>query len=256
MFYEFNHFGFSEYFRKEYGANFNFPVHLHHSFEVIVVTEGEMEITVDEKKFCIGQGEAVLIFPNQLHELKSENSRHMLCIFSPELVMAYSSKVQKTRPVSNRFVPDEYIISSLDRLSENASVFEKKGILYTLCAEFDRGISYAPYDDPDKDLLHSTFSFVEQNFQGECSLKELADQTGYSYSYVSRCFKKVTGISYHTYVNQYRIRNACYLLSNTDDTVLKCAMESGYTSLRSFNRNFAEMLGVTPMEYRAKQKGE
>lgn len=255
MFYEFNHFGFSEYFCKEYGTNFNFPAHLHHSFEIVVVTKGEMVVTIDGKQNRIGQGEAVLIFPNQLHELRSDNSKHMLCIFSPELVMAYRSKVLNMRPVSNRLKPDPYIISALDRLDENATVYEKKGILYTLCAEFDRRTSYVHYDAPDKDLLHSIFSFVEQNFQGECSLNELANQTGYSYSYISRCFKKVTGISYHTYVNQYRIRNACYLLSNTDATVLNCAMESGYTSLRSFNRNFSELLGLTPMAYREKQKG-
>ncbi len=254
MFYEFNHFGFSEYFCKEYGNNFNFPLHLHHSFEVIVVLEGTMEVTIDDTLYQLKQGESVMIFPNQLHALKSEHSRHMLCIFSPELVKAYSSKVQKARPVFNQFSLDAYVIAAMDSLREDATIFEKKGILYTVCAMFDKSASYTNRADPDKDLLHSTFSFVERNFQGECSLHELAEQTGYSYSYISRCFKKVTGISFHTYVNQYRIRNACYLLSNTDDTVLKCALDSGYTSLRSFNRNFISFLGVTPKAYREKQK--
>ena len=194
-----------------------------------------------------------MVFPNQLHSLKSENSSHMLCIFSPELVKAYSKKVQNMRPVSNQLIADPYLISSLDRLTEASTVFEKKGVLYSLCAAFDRKAEYTPRMDPDKDLLHRIFTFVETNFQGECSLTELMEETGYSYSYLSRCFKRVTGISYHAYVNQYRIRNACYLLSNTNNSILNCAMESGYISLRSFNRNFTAFLGMTPKEYRGIQ---
>ncbi len=254
MFYEFNHFGVSEYFCKEYGTDFTFPVHLHHSFEIIVSMEGEMEVMVDEMPYMLHKGEAVLIFPNQLHALKSIHNRHMLCIFSPELVQAYSSKIRRLRPEKNHFTPDPYLISAVDRLDDCSGIFEKKGVLYSLCAAFDKTATYISRTDPDKDLLHSIFSFVEENFQGECSLEELAKRTGYSYSYVSRCFKRITGISFQNYVNRYRIRNACYLLVNSTDTILQCALDSGYTSLRSFNRNFVQLLGIPPKEYRESQK--
>ena len=93
MFYQFQHFGISEYFCKEYGKNFSFPAHLHQSFEFITVLSGEMDITVDDKTYKLSSGESLLIFPHQLHSLSSTNSKHMLCIFSPDIVIAYYSKI-------------------------------------------------------------------------------------------------------------------------------------------------------------------
>ena len=55
MLYQFQHFGISEYFCKEYGENFNYPIHLHQSFEFIVVLDGEMKITVDSKTTIWGR---------------------------------------------------------------------------------------------------------------------------------------------------------------------------------------------------------
>ena len=250
MFYEFQYFGMHEYTHKEYGENFNFPSHMHQAFEFITVLSGEMEVTVNSESYNLKKGESLLVFPNQIHSLQSHTSTHMLCIFSPELVKAYSSKVSDKIPQSNIFLPDKHLIDTLDKLSENSSILEKKGLFYSLCAEFDKNAQYRERKNDDKDLLYQIFNFVELNYNKDCSLSNLTDSTGFSYSYLSRYFKRVVGISFNDYVNQYRISNACYLLNNSDYSILQCALESGYNSLRSFNRNFVMRLLVTPNEYR------
>ena len=256
MFYQFQHFGISEYFCKEYGKNFNFPTHLHNSFELITVTEGEMYITVDDKTYALKTGDAVLVFPHQLHSISSETSRHMLCIFSPELVKAYASKVVNRKPVHNMVNLDKYLVNTLDNLLDSSSTFKKKGILYSICAEFDKSAQYTKRLSYEESLLQNIFEFVEKNYSGNCELQDLAQKTGYSYSYLSRCFKKITGISFNTYVNRYRISNACYMLNNSNCSILQCALESGYKSIRSFNRNFLSVVSATPKEYREKIKAK
>ena len=57
-------------------------------------------------------------------------------------------------------------------------------------------------------------------------------------------------LSYNQYLNIRRLNHAAHLLRNTNDTALNCALESGYTSLRTFNRNFKLYYGITPQEYR------
>ena len=250
MFYQYNHSGITQYYCKEYGKNFNFPVHLHQSYELITVLAGEMSVTVNSREYKIKRGEGVLVFPNQLHSLESETCEHMLCIFSGELVKAYSTKISGKRPECNKFLLPESLVAAIDRLHDEGSVLEKKGVLYLACAEFDKTAEYREKSEMDFELLDKIFSFVEKNFAGDCSLKRLGQEKGYSYSYISRYFKRVTGITINTYINQYRISNACYMLSNTNATVLECAMESGYESLRSFNRNFMAHIGKTPTEYR------
>ena len=95
MFYQRQHSGLSEYFCKENGENFSFPEHMHQSFEFITILSGEMKITVDGKQYFLTQGESILVFPHHIYALISDKSEHMLCIFSPEIVKAYSSKVAK-----------------------------------------------------------------------------------------------------------------------------------------------------------------
>jgi len=99
-------------------------------------------------------------------------------------------------------------------------------------------------------LLHDSFMFVEKNFRGDCSVETLAKQMGYSGNYLSRYFMKSIGMSFHSYVTQYRLEQVCYLMRNTNEPILRCAMDCGFTSLRSFNRNFGLYIGMTPTEYR------
>jgi AraC-like DNA-binding protein len=253
MFYEFQHIGSSDYFLKEYGEDFSFPPHMHLCFELITVLEGEMKVTVDGGETVLHRGEALLIFPNQLHSLESEKSRHMLCIFSPDLVRAYSSKTEKSLPKSNFFIPDSYLLETLDKTPENAKNIAKKGLLYSLCSSFDENAEYLPQKSGQKGLLSKIFAFVEENFAVECTLEELSAQIGYDYAYLSRSFKKAAGISYVSYLNIYRLNKACYLLDNTDKSILQCAFEVGYSSLRTFNRNFKNHFGISPAEYRKKE---
>ena len=256
MFYQFQHFGISGYFCKEYGKNINFPVHLHNSYEFVYITEGEIEITIDSTVYNLKKGDSVLIFPHQLHSFSSESSKHMLCIFSPELVQAFSSKILNKKPINNALTVNQYLVDALDNIQETSSTFEKKGLLYSICAEFSRNAEYKSIHSFDENILQKIFDFVEKNYKDDCKLQSLANETGYNYSYLSRIFKRVTGISFNNYTNRYRISNACYLLNNSNNSILQCALESGYDSVRSFNRNFKNALGITPAEYQKKIRTE
>lgn len=254
MFYQFNHLGSSDYLKIEHGQDFNFPPHLHQCFEMIVILEGVMEITVDDKLYTLKASEALMIFPNQIHSLASTNSRHTLCIFSPRLVQAYFTKVAGKIPGDNRFVPDSYVINALCDLNSDSTDIEKKGILYLLCGQFEKSALYKLHKADSDNLLFKIFSFVETEFSGDCSLTHLAKVSGYDYSYLSRFFKKIVGISFNSYVQHYRLSHACYLLENTTLPIIQCAAESGYVSLRSFNRNFKLHFGSTPIQYRNSKK--
>ena len=125
-----------------------------------------------------------------------------------------------------------------------------------MCALFDKTAVYTKKDFENETLLYKIFSFVEQNFSGDCSLSKLSKQTGYDYSYLSRYFKKSTRISFNSYVTDFRISHACHLMENTDLSILRCALDSGFVSLRSFNRCFKDRMNITPSQYLKKLKAE
>ncbi|MBP3361542.1 MAG: AraC family transcriptional regulator [Clostridia bacterium] len=250
MFYQFQHFSLSDYFCKEYGSDFSFPYHLHQCFELITVLSGEMNVMIDGEKYTIHPEEAVLVFPNQLHSLKSTKCEHMLCIFSPNLVKAFYMNVSKKIPVNNLFNLSRPVGDILKKLDNNSSLINKKGVLYLVCGEFDKPENYRDLMGDNYNLIYKIFQFVENNYNGDCSLNNLSKQTGFSYHYLSRYFKNTVKISFNSYVNQYRINNACYILKNNECSVLQCSSDCGYSSLRSFNRNFKAITGLTPMEFK------
>lgn len=250
MIYEFHHFATPGYLKIKKGTDFNFPPHLHQCFELIILLSGKMKITVDNCVFELNERDALLVFPNQIHSFHSVKSEHILCIFAPDLVQEYSSRLVGKVPQDNLFVPDLYLVNALHNLNAASTTTYKKGILYSLCAQFDQNKKYETRQTDRDGLLSKIFTFVEECFSTDCSLKKLADKTGYDYAYLSRTFKNIVGISYNNYVNHYRLSHACYLMRNTDYPIIQCALESGYESVRSFNRNFKKHLGMSPKEYR------
>ena len=241
----------ADHVKLERGSDLTFPNHIHSSFEAIIATEGEMEITVADKKYTISGNECVLVFPNQMHEIKTEcHAKHLILIFSPQLVRAYSKKFEVYVPLTNKFVLDEYYIKKISDLDSTKSTVELKGLLYSICGEFDKSVEYAEIKSDGQNLLFKIFKFVEKNYKGKCSLYELANETTYNYVYLSKLFSKNTGINYTEYVCRYRVNESCYLLMNTNNTMLDIAYECGFECLRSFNRSFKSVMGVSPSEYR------
>ena len=253
MFYEVRNVGGAEYFRKDTENNMNFPRHIHHSFEIILVTDGEIKASVNSETYTLKEGDALLIFPHQVHSISSEASSHVTYIFSPLLVNSFYSALRDKVPVSGAFRIPDALVTALSSLSPDSTVVEKKGVLYSVCAEFDRGAEYVERQYKNGPF-YELFSFVEENYTGECMLSDAVERVGMNYSYISRNFKKLVGMSFNDYVNLMRLNQACYLLKNTDRSITDCGFESGFRSIHTFNRNFKERYGISPQQYRKEQK--
>ena len=252
MFYELQNSFRTDLIKTETGTDFSFPSHLHDSFELIIVTKGEMNVTVDGMCYILSENQSLLVFPNQLHELETKNtSSHFLCIFSPTLVRTFSKMCNGKVPECNKFHADILYIDRLKRLRESYDTLEVKGVLYSICAEFNRSAKYVDQHTSHDGLLARIFKFVEENYKSDCTLRSLSSYTSYNYVYLSRFFKQCTKTTFIDYVNRYRIDEACYLLKNSELSILQIAYECGFDSLRSFNRNFKKIMNITPSEYQS-----
>lgn len=250
MFYQLHPIAQSEYLKKERSHDRHYPPHLHASFEVVSVLEGSMSVTVDGREHLLHSGDALLVFPNQVHSFCSHGSEDVLFIFSPKLIAAFAAKHAGMLPQSNRFSLPDDLRARLTALEEDSSTIEMKGVLYLVCAELEKTAQYRSAQSGRDNLLLRIFDFVDRQYKTDCTLRALSRSVGYDSAYLSRYFKKSTGLPYNAYVNAYRLNQAGYLLRNGEASVLWCSIECGYTSLRTFNRNFKDYYGQTPLEYK------
>lgn len=90
----------------------------------------------------------------------------------------------------------------------------------------------------------------------ELSLASLADEIGLSSHQLSELINQEMGKNFSAFVNEYRIREACELLTKSKDTsILDIAYEVGFRSKTSFHRAFQKEVGVPPSEFREKNSG-
>lgn len=82
-------------------------------------------------------------------------------------------------------------------------------------------------------------------------MEELADICHLSETHFRRLFLSAMGMSPLHFLNETRIRHACTALSATNAPVTVIAESVGMPSSASFNRNFQQIVGMSPRAYRA-----
>ena len=83
-----------EYLYCQRDHNFNFPAHLHHSFEFLCVQAGTLVCTVETETYEVGPGQGLLILPDQIHSYRTKGpSESVLWVFSNDWVPEFSSQL-------------------------------------------------------------------------------------------------------------------------------------------------------------------
>lgn len=69
---------------------------------------------------------------------------------------------------------------------------------------------------------------------------------------VSNAINRVHGMSVSQYVNAYRVREACRLLSETADPIIQISLDAGFLTKSNFNREFLKVTGMSPSAWRVR----
>jgi len=226
-------------------TNLNHPLHFHTAFEINYLLSGKTDITIDNSVYSLNAGEAVIIFPHQLHSYSTpDKSQIQVILFSPELIGTFAMQYKNMIPIQNMLCD----ISAYKKDFETKNLLLQKGMLYSILGRFTEttALKKAEYSD-DFVLLHKILLFIENNYMHECSLKAASSALKYGYSYLSRIFKQCMNMSYTEYLNRYRIAQAVHLLTSDNSySVSQVCTECGFDNMCCFNRNFKRYTGTTP----------
>lgn len=237
-----------DYFEMQKARGLYIQTHLHNYYELLCCEDGQISVTVAGREYILHKGDAVLIFPYQPHSYpRNKEGYGYRCTFSQELIGRFGVSYGNYLPKSNSF-RFSYDVSDID---DNSNVYAIKAFLYSMCAKASQDLvfEYVPADS--RVLLEKIFVLTEENYTDSgYSLRTLAEMLTYDYGYISKYFVQKTGMKFNYYLNLRRVTHAASILRNAKPTnISDIAYACGYSSVRSFNRNFKNIYGLTPQEY-------
>ena len=123
---------------------------------------------------------------------------------------------------------------------------EEKAGLDTLVNELAQAQDKDLYNRAEK-MMREDLLFTNPDF----NRKELVQALYTNEHYLTRAVKYYTCMSIQDYIVHYRIDYShTSLLIPDARSIEEIALASGFSSVRSFNRNFSEVFGMTPHKYR------
>jgi two-component system response regulator YesN len=116
-----------------------------------------------------------------------------------------------------------------------------------------RPAAEAPKEDKH---INKIIRYIHEHLaEVDLSLKRLSEEFYMHPVYLSQFFKAETGMNYHDYLEKARMEKARLFLSTTDMSISMTAEKTGFGNYRSFSREFKRIEGISPSEYRKREKG-
>ncbi len=105
----------------------------------------------------------------------------------------------------------------------------------------------------EKKLAYQLVEYISQNYQDEIQALETSDKFGISIEEMNRHLMMQVECNFSDFVNRLRIDKSCEMLLDTDKSITDIAIEVGYSTVKTFRRNFIQLRHVLPNEFRAAQ---
>jgi len=107
-----------------------------------------------------------------------------------------------------------------------------------------------PVDAQLRQPIEAALAYIYEHYKEDIPISVLARSCSMSESYFRKLFLRIMGQSPLEYVNTYRIHRSMNLLRNTSDSIQNIAARSGFSSIAAFNRNFRQLAGMSPSQWR------
>lgn len=249
--------------------------HKHSFYELVFVREGYCLHHLADSVSLAMEGDILLIKPGVAHRYAGTRECKIFnCLFLQEAFGEEDFSELMKLPGMMQFFSDasvEFPQLHLD-LSERKSVSRMLEQMYAECEKREdgwrlrvrslliclmidcsrvfatRGNGHSEKDGYSGYVTHA-LQYIDEHYAKESlSVKEIGEVVGVSGDYLSRQFRRVTGIAVQEYVRRYRFARAIVCLQQ-GYTVGDAAKLNGFHSISYFSREFKKEMGMMPSQY-------
>lgn len=235
---------------------------------ILFVIQGELVISLSEHDFSLGENDLVVLNHNEAYTARGADDAIVirLHITSPFFTSYYADYFQLAFDcVSSRIDPGrekmmtllrKYLAEMMIAQSHKAesSKLEMQSALFQIMLLLTR---FFKKELPTQDgvSVHDTritriTQQLEQQFDEPITLQDIAEQEFLSTFYLSRYFKKVTGLGFLQYLTQIRLKHSLEDLRTNSANISQIAQKNGFSSPKNFTTSFKAHYGKTPATYR------
>ncbi len=257
------------------------PKHRPDHLEVVVFEWGELGYEVGDRRCMVRRNDVIVVGDRMHHRClplpaSQQAARAMVLSFLPELVhsgplgddMQYlmpfmlqdssCSNVIPAKAGRSREIADfiQRIRTELPGGTERSRLAIKtylKMILLNLVnhyAEFGEARDALRRQQRSADRLTPALEFLEAHYNQPIRVDDAARLCAMSACCFMHLFKEVTGNSFVSYLNRYRVGRAQQLLLSTDRSIADISLETGFCNQSYFGVIFRRIAGMSPLSYR------
>ena len=263
-----------EKWTQEYGRDIDY-LHFHNYMEIGYCYSGDGTLTLGEEDLRFHGNQFSIIPKNYPHTTNSDPGKESSWEYLFVDVEGFLHRVYYDNPNQAEFLiqrinsrasflnVEEYpemakIIRRILDTMRNTEEFyleEVKGVLLELLvnvARINRKEEEKEWSEGSEltTVITKTLDYISTHYMEPLRVKELADQVHISETHFRRIFSYYMKMSPLEYINFVRIHVACDHLEKTDESIADIAHKCGFMTSSTFNRNFKQVMGVTPMEWR------
>ena len=244
-------------------TNEKFRLHTHDNYEVLLFIEGDTSFIVEGRKYNLETGDIVVIRKDQLHRAyHNSNTKYKRVVLNIESAFFsfYNCKEYEEQFLNNSFDTDNLICSSVVKQSGIIEVFSRikkysnnySDLNTPICISsiiellylLNKTEEFRNADNKNNHLLE-IMNFINENFTKNITLETISNKFFISKFYFCREFKKMTGLTFHKYINKKRFAHV-KSLADSGLTISSAAILSGFNSYPSFYRAYMNEFGVSP----------
>ncbi len=265
----------------------DYPSHWHNALEIIFPIENYYDVDVDNEPHHVVPGDILFIPPRKSHYLHAPSSgNRYICLFDIDFfssVRGYSGlmnmlndcihiNAEDYAPIYNEvYTLFTQIWNEYFQRTEfyEFSIYSHLFQVMTILSRYQLGKIHLFSDStPVKrreyfEKLNTVIDYIDENYAYDIALEDAASFSGFSKFHFSRLFKEYMGCTFYDYLIGQRIKATEVLLTRDDLSITDIALQSGFSSISTFNRTFKLKKGCTPGEYRSlfsgglgKEKGD
>lgn len=226
------------------------------------ILSGSGYYTAGSKTFRLEAGDTFILFPGEevkYYADKDEPWEYAWAGFmgTDAASVIHSTDFSKTAPyIRKGRIPADKIREGLERIYEvKGNTFEATvamaGALYSLLAVF---MHYCEKEVQEKDIqmtyVEKAQNYIGTNYSYPITVEDIAAYVGISRSHLFRSFQTHLTKSPKEYLSEYRIKQACHLLKETNLSVSAIAYSVGFENNLYFSKAFKKLKKISPSEYR------